>query len=107
MRTRRSVVTAAIALLIGSGIVPIAASAASFSAVSDFNCDGESDVAVAEPGAHRFHVLYGHYGRLTTTSPADQMYTSSNGSGQYGATLVTADFNHDGCADLAVGDPDN
>jgi hypothetical protein len=66
---------------------------------------GVSDVAIAEPGAARFHILYGHGGQLTATSPDDQLFTSSNGSSSYGDSMVTGDFNHDGCADLAVGDP--
>ncbi len=111
MRTRRYVVLGTVAMMVASalavGLAPGVASAGACggTAPSDFNGDGSSDIAIAEPGATRFHVLYGSGGQLSASTPDDQLFVSSGGSADYGDTMVTGDFNHNGCDDLAVGDP--
>lgn len=87
----------------------------------DINGDGFADAVVAEYGRSRLaggvHVLYGTAKGLTAepsgSAPDDQFLTQSSrgvpgGSeamDEWGAALALADFNGDGCADLAVGAP--
>ncbi|HEY1485180.1 MAG TPA: FG-GAP-like repeat-containing protein [Micromonosporaceae bacterium] len=90
---------------------PAAAASCTAGTASDFNGDGHADVAVAEPsGADRVHVIYGTAHGLTAnasgTAPNDQLLADPNGlPNGFGEALATGDFNGDGCADLAVGDP--
>ncbi|HEY1485697.1 MAG TPA: FG-GAP-like repeat-containing protein, partial [Micromonosporaceae bacterium] len=87
-------------------------------APSDFNGDGISDAVIGEPdiddsgnsNGGRVHVVFGTRAGLTADASGsalnDQILAPSTpGIGGYGASIVTADFNGDGCADLAVGDP--
>lgn len=89
----------------------------------DINGDGYADVVVAEklgesePGGIR--VLYGTPSGLTATGAEggfdDQEFTldspgvpgerSTRASDQWGSALAVADFDGDGCADVAVGAP--
>ncbi|MGQ0624747.1 MAG: FG-GAP repeat protein [Sporichthyaceae bacterium] len=92
----------------------------------DINGDGHGDLVVTEYGRTRLqgaiHVLYGTPTGLTAdpvgTAPDDQFLTQDSLSfdltgaqhraedaDEWGATLAVADFNSDGCADVAVGAP--
>jgi hypothetical protein len=86
---------------------------------SDFNGDGFADLAIGVPGedvgihpdAGAVEVMYGSAGGLTTSG--DQFWTqdspgvtdqTSTGD-RFGMALAPADFNGDGCYDLAIGVP--
>jgi hypothetical protein len=90
---------------------PALAAGCTAGVASDFNGDGHADAAVAEPWAgDRVHIIYGTAHGLTGsasgTAPDDQLLADrSPGAVQFGLALATGDFNGDGCADLAVGDP--
>jgi hypothetical protein len=89
----------------------------------DVNGDGNAEVAVSELGdggvAGAVHLFYGSPDGIvvnaTGTALDDQLFTQatpgvpgdSNPEDGFGATNVLADFNGDGCADLAVGAPGN
>jgi hypothetical protein len=93
--------------------------ATSRSLQADFNNDGAADLAVGVPfefvgaiqDAGAVNVLYGSTGGLTGIG--SQLFTQNTpgipGSAEpqdvFGFGLATADFNHDGFADLAVGVP--
>jgi len=81
----------------------------------DFDGDGHADVAVSQPngtsapGAVR--VLYGTASGLGTARNQNldggglgSTFTPTAGDG-FGTALAVGDFNHDGCADLAVTAP--
>ncbi|GAA1773026.1 M4 family metallopeptidase [Luedemannella helvata] len=85
---------------------------------SDFNGDGVADVAIGSPGrdlgglvdAGTVTVSYGSTGSGLTTSSARVLTAGTGASGavpvvnqQFGSSVVSADFNGDGFADLAVG----
>jgi hypothetical protein len=102
------------ALVLGALVLlpasPAAAASCTAGVASDFNGDGHADVAVAEPSVgDRVHVIYGTAHGLTAdasgSAPNDQVLTDPNDSNEFGVALATGDFNGDGCADLAVGDP--
>jgi FG-GAP repeat protein len=88
-------------------------------AAGDFNNDGFDDLAVGVSledvdtvvDAGAAVVLYGSGGGLQSITPDDQFWNqdspnvqdASETSDQFGASLVTADFNADGFADLGAG----
>jgi hypothetical protein len=74
--------------LFGSGI-----------ASGDFDHDGHVDLAVGASGLNALAVLYGSADGVTDGEPVD----GPGPAGQYGWSLVAADFNDDAYADLAVG----
>ena len=88
-------------------------------ASGDFDHDGFDDLAVGVPGdaigqvlaAGSVHVFYGSSSRL---HGSDTQFWSQNSSGinntaeendQFGESLASGDFNHDGFDDLAIGIP--
>ena len=88
-------------------------------ASADFNGDGADDLAIGAPGEDSgvftdhgvVHVLFGTPTGLTA---ADQAYWhldepsvlgDRKSYDNYGASLIGADFDHDGFADLAIGVP--
>lgn len=89
-------------------------------ATGDFDCDGYADLAVGAPGEDlgglantgAVSVLYGSRGGLTTRDTFfDQGYGDIPGTREaeqdFGAALAVGDFDDNGCADLAVGVPDD
>jgi hypothetical protein len=118
----RTLAVAAALALIPAFSPAVAASAAvgcRTSVPGDVNGDGLAEVAVGESGnnvgAGAVHVFYGHKSGLVTTSTGsarnDQYFTqnspgvpgSDTASDSFGAAVALGDFDHDGCADLAVG----
>lgn len=87
----------------------------------DINGDGHADAVVADSGdalnGGAIHVLYGTANGLTLTGRGpgrdDQRFTqntpgvpdASERNDWWGQTLAVADFDGDGCADVAVGAP--
>jgi hypothetical protein len=87
----------------------------------DVNGDGYAEVAIGEPGnagaRGAVHVFYGQRSGLVFNASGtarDDQYFSQATAGvpgaaeagdKFGTDTVLADFNDDGCADLAVGSP--
>lgn len=108
-------------ILMGSAALPAASgqTGADVLASGDFNCDGESDLAVGSP----FSAIGGDsqagsvsilYGELTTGVAAagtllDQDRGNIDGvaepNDRFGSALAAADVDGDGCTDLAIGVP--
>ncbi|WP_375424052.1 FG-GAP repeat protein [uncultured Friedmanniella sp.] len=120
--------TTGLALLLAtSGLVlgttaPTAVAAAGCSGVAgDVNGDGHAEVAVGELGERTWtgaaHVLYGTASGLATDAKGkalDDQYLAQARPGvpgtarfgdEFSGALAFGDFNHDGCADLAVAAP--
>ncbi|MEU7650780.1 DNRLRE domain-containing protein [Micromonospora taraxaci] len=83
-------------------------------AESDFNGDGVSDVAIADPEATvdgqaragRIHVSYGGTGTMQTLHENNSQVSGAAEVGDgFGTSLSSYDANNDGCTDLAVGVP--
>lgn len=92
-------------------------------AAGDFDCDGIWDLAVGVPGeslpganqAGAVHILYGKSNGLGLSYPGrdDQVWHQDNTLASeaaenydgYGSTLVSGDFDGNGCDDLAIGTP--
>src|SRR5499426_153297 len=123
---RISAGTAVAAVISAAAFVAVLASPAAALACptpghSDINGDGHADAVVGEPGRDNFaggiHVLYGKDGGLTAdasgTALNDQLLTQNSpgvpGTSEtddiFGFAVAVADFNGDGCGDVAVGVP--
>ncbi|WP_328718167.1 S1 family peptidase [Streptomyces sp. NBC_00247] len=82
--------------------------------VTDFNCDGVEDIAVADPAAAvggdadaglvRI-VLGGGKGTQEITQDLDWVAGGSEAGDEFGQALATVDYDEDGCTDLVVGTP--
>ncbi|MCF3963569.1 S1 family peptidase [Streptomyces fuscigenes] len=84
------------------------------SRITDFNCDGTEDVAVADPkatvggvtGAGLVRIVYGG-GKGTDEINQDLDWVPGAGEKDdwFGEAIATVDYNEDGCTDLVVGTP--
>ncbi|MGW0818698.1 trypsin-like serine protease [Streptomyces viridiviolaceus] len=82
--------------------------------ITDFNCDGVEDIAVADPaatvggdaGAGLIRIVYGG-GKGTAEINQDLDWVPGGGeaSDNFGQAIATVDYDEDGCTDLAVGSP--
>jgi hypothetical protein len=95
-------------------VVPGTAQAQSCAAgtESDFDGDGEIDLAIGDPNATvsgkalagRVHIAYGD--DATQTIDANSIPNNDNGAGErFGFVMDTVDWNGDGCSDLFIGNP--
>lgn len=118
MRTRPFLLAA---VLLASGLTPLALAAPAGAAVAryadDYNGDGYHDLAVGAPGtevggASAAGAVIVLYGSKSGVSAANRSVITQNTSGvagsaerqdHFGAGLASADFDKDGYADLAVG----
>lgn len=82
--------------------------------VSDFNCDGVEDVAVADPaasvggtsGAGLIRIVYGGgKGTAEISQALDWVPGAPETNDWFGETIDTVDYDQDGCTDLVVGTP--
>ena len=125
MRTRLPKIIAggATAALLGAGLVATgpayAAQACTSGVPGDANGDGYAEVAVGSPGQHNsrgaVNVFYGQPSGLVVdpsgTAPDDLSLTQDTTGvpgaagieDYFGGATAFGDFNHDGCADLAIG----
>lgn len=69
---------------------------------ADFNHDGHLDLAVSDSANNTVHVFTGN-----GTGNFTQLGTYSTGTGTKPSGIVTADFNHDGNADVATSNAGN
>ncbi|MFD3656133.1 trypsin-like serine protease [Streptomyces sp. NPDC058620] len=81
---------------------------------SDFNCDGQRDVAIADPDATvssaakagRVQVVYGGgKGNAELSQALPIVSGSAEANDRFGGSLATFDHNLDNCTDLVVGVP--
>ncbi|MFF6780097.1 trypsin-like serine protease [Streptomyces sp. NPDC012510] len=82
--------------------------------ITDFNCDGVEDIAIADPeaavggdaNAGLVRVVYGG-GKGTAEINQDLAWVpdASEAGDRFGEALATVDYDEDGCTDLAVGTP--
>jgi hypothetical protein len=87
--------------------------------VGDFDGDGYADLAIGAPGEDyggkdaigAVNVVYGSAGGLTATGDqfwhqdVSGMQNAAEDGDRFGRVLAAADFDHNGCDDLAVGMP--
>ena len=82
--------------------------------ITDFNCDGVEDIAVADPMADvdthakagLVRIVYGGgKGTAEITQDLGWVPGGSEGNDQFGTALATVDYDEDGCTDLVVGTP--
>ncbi|MFF7280631.1 S1 family peptidase [Streptomyces griseorubiginosus] len=82
--------------------------------VTDFNCDGVEDIAVADPeasvggdaGVGLVRVVYGGgKGTAELQQDLDWVSGAAEAGDAFGSALDTVDHNQDGCTDLLVGTP--
>ncbi|WP_217164103.1 trypsin-like serine protease [Streptomyces sp. AC512_CC834] len=90
------------------------ASKAGANRVTDFNCDGVEDIAIADPeaavgGDARAGLIRVVYGDGKGTAEINQDLDWVPGAGEtndlFGQAFDTVDYDEDGCTDLAVGVP--
>lgn len=82
--------------------------------ITDINCDGTEDIAIADPGAAvgggndagLVRVVYGG-GKGTAEISQDLGWVpgTSEAGDRFGESLATVDYDEDGCTDLVVGTP--
>jgi len=116
-RARWLGMSAALVLAVGglSSASPAVAAVACPSGVeSDFNGDGQRDVAIADPeatvaghaDAGAVHVVYGSgKGNLELSQDSANAPGASEDGDRFGHSLAVYDANLDGCSDLVVGIP--
>ncbi|WP_406271222.1 S1 family peptidase [Actinacidiphila glaucinigra] len=82
--------------------------------ISDFNCDGIEDVAVADPkatvdgdsGAGLIRVIYGGgKGTAEINQDLDWVPGGAEADDWFGESMDAVDYNQDGCTDIVVGTP--
>ncbi|MEU2955435.1 trypsin-like serine protease [Streptomyces xanthochromogenes] len=82
--------------------------------VTDFNCDGVEDTAIADPkaavggkdGAGVVRIVYGGgKGTAEINQDLDWVNGGSEAGDWFGEATDTVDYNEDGCTDLVVGTP--
>ncbi|WP_406176670.1 trypsin-like serine protease [Streptomyces canus] len=82
--------------------------------VTDFNCDGNQDIAISDPratvggdaGAGLVRIVYGGgKGTAEINQDLDWVNGSSEAGDHFGESLATVDYDEDGCTDLVVGAP--
>ncbi|MET8895089.1 trypsin-like serine protease [Streptomyces albogriseolus] len=82
--------------------------------VTDFNCDGVEDIAIADPkatvggdaNAGLVRIVYGGgKGTAEITQDLDWVPGGSEANDYFAEAVDTTDFNEDGCTDLVVGTP--
>ncbi|MFI0807001.1 trypsin-like serine protease [Streptomyces echinatus] len=82
--------------------------------VTDFNCDGVEDIAVADPEAAvggdakagLVRIVYGGgKGTAEISQDLDWVPGAAEAGDLFGQAVDTVDYNEDGCTDLAVGTP--
>ncbi|GAB1331516.1 S1 family peptidase [Streptomyces sennicomposti] len=82
--------------------------------ITDFNCDGVEDVAIADPkaavagkdGAGVVRIVYGGgKGTAEINQDLDWVPGGSEAGDWFGEAMDTVDYNEDGCTDLVVGTP--
>ncbi|WP_217141653.1 trypsin-like serine protease [Streptomyces sp. AC627_RSS907] len=90
------------------------ASKAGANRVTDFNCDGVEDIAVADPAATvggdakagLVRVVYGGgKGTAEINQDIDWVPGGAEASDNFGQAIATVDYDEDGCTDLVVGTP--
>lgn len=107
-----SLVTAVV--VVGGSAPPAYAEGCGFGPDTDFNGDGYTDMAIADPDATvssqakagRVHVVYGgNEGSLTISEASPFMSAQAGASEHFGQALAVYDANVDGCDDLVIGVP--
>ncbi|HEY8982301.1 MAG TPA: trypsin-like serine protease [Streptomyces sp.] len=82
--------------------------------VTDFNCDGVEDIAIADPGATvggdagagSVRIVYGGgKGNAEIQQDLDWVNGGAEAGDAFGEAVATVDYNADGCTDLVVGTP--
>ncbi|MFE9649890.1 trypsin-like serine protease [Streptomyces sp. NPDC006365] len=82
--------------------------------VTDFNCDGTEDIAIADPAASVggdadagvVRIVYGGgKGTAEINQDLDWVNGGSEASDWFGEAIDTVDWDEDGCTDLVVGTP--
>ncbi|MFE2540872.1 S1 family peptidase [Actinacidiphila glaucinigra] len=82
--------------------------------VSDFNCDGIEDIAVADPkatvggdaGAGLIRIVYGGgKGTAEINQDLDWVPGGAEADDWFGESMDSVDYNQDGCTDIVVGTP--
>jgi hypothetical protein len=95
-------------------LAPWIASKVGATRVTDFNCDGVEDIAVADPTAAvggdakagLVRLVYGGgKGTAEINQDLDWVPGGSEAGDQFGEAIAVVDYNEDGCTDLAVGTP--
>ncbi|WP_320782839.1 trypsin-like serine protease [Streptomyces sp. CRN 30] len=83
--------------------------------VTDFDCDGTEDVAIADPEATvggmakagLVRIVYGGgKGTAEISQDLDWVPGAAEAGDGFGTALATVDYDEDGCTDLVVGSPD-
>ncbi|MEU2367404.1 trypsin-like serine protease [Streptomyces pseudogriseolus] len=81
--------------------------------ITDFNCDGVEDIAIADPTATvgpdakagLVRLVYGGGGTAEINQDLDWVPGGAEAGDQFGQAIAVVDYNEDGCTDLAVGTP--